>query len=64
MKLVSVTVFINAIDVFVNRAYSTSQLNKCNMANMNALLEVECKGNVILVFLWSIVIFVVHVFFS
>ncbi len=56
MKLVSVTVFINAIDVFVNRAYSTSQLNKCNMANMNVLLEDECKGNVILVFLWSNVI--------
>jgi len=37
-------------------AYSTSQLNECNMAKMNACLEVECKGNIILEFLWSNVI--------
>ncbi len=36
-------------------AYSTSQLNEHNMAKINAL-EVECKGNVILEYLWSNVI--------
>ncbi len=41
---------INAINVFV--IYS-SQLNLYNVAKMNALLEVECKGNVILEFLLS-----------
>ncbi len=36
--------------------YSSSQLNECNMAKINTLLEVECKRNVILEFLWSNVI--------
>ncbi len=36
-----VSVFINAIKVFVNTAYSTSQLNECNVAKMNGLLQVE-----------------------
>ncbi len=51
-----VSVFINAIKVLVNTAYSTSQLNECNVAKMNGLLPVEFKGNAILDFLWSNVI--------
>ncbi len=36
--------------MLVNTAYSTSQLNECNVAKMNGLLQVEFKGNAILEF--------------
>ncbi len=42
--------------ILVYTAHSTSQLYEYNMAKINALLEVECKENVILEFLWSNVI--------
>ncbi len=40
----------------VYTAYSTSQLYEYSMAKINARLEIECKGNVILEFLWSNII--------
>ncbi len=42
--------------------YSTCQLNECNMAKINALLEVECKRNFILEFMLSILLFLFMIF--